>query len=114
MAWLLNTCGNSAAMASSASSSPPLTAPPVETLGTAHRLLAENALRAQEQHKDKRRVKHRHRPGRLPDVHQGLQYEHEDRRGEGAADTAQAAEDDDGQQPGDQVVAAVGVEVVGR
>ena len=88
--------------------------PPAAAGAVAHWALAarpaEQAGRAEHQHQHQRHVEHHDRPVRRPDVHQGLGRGHEHRRRQRAADAAQPAEDDDREQPGDQVVAAVGVE----
>jgi hypothetical protein len=70
----------------------------------------EQALRPEREHHHERRVEHGHRPGRVPDVHDGLGCQHEHRGRERAADATEAAKDDHREQPRDKVVAAVRVD----
>src|SRR5579872_249747 len=74
------------------------------------RLPPEQASRADREHEHERGVEHQDGPVRRPDVDHRLQGNHQHAGGERAADAAEPAEDDDGQQPRDQVVPAVGVE----
>src|ERR1035437_3361976 len=69
------------------------------SLGT-HRLPAEQTLRPYQKDEDEDEIEGGLAPGRRPDHrHHVLDNEHENGRDQRAGQTAEAAEDDDGQQP---------------